>query len=242
MSIWYIFAYAMLPVIGNVIGGILAEGVKAPGWVVGAALHAAAGIAIALVSIDLMPRILGAIPTWALVLAFLGGALATVLLANMVSRFTGGEATKGNRKAWMVYVAVGADLVSDGLVTGVGAAIGTSLGFLIAASQSVANIPGGFAAAANLRLYDIPRWQRLSVSIAMGIPVILSTLIGYWLLGGASEFTQNLALAFIVGVLLLATVEDILPQGDAPAPHRWISTAAFSAGFCVFAILSRSLS
>jgi ZIP family zinc transporter len=47
-----------------------------------------------------------------------------------------------------------------------------------------------------------------------------------------------MAICIIAGVLLLATVEDVLPQGDKPEPHRWISTSAFSLGFAGFALLA----
>ena len=49
---------------------------------------------------------------------------------------------------------------------------------------------------------------------------------------------QDSALAFIVGILLLATVEDVLPQGDKPEPARWIITGAFAGGFSLMALLS----
>ena len=59
-----VLALALLPAGGNIIGSLLAESVHPPKWLVGAALHAAAGIAIALVSIDLMPRILAETAVW----------------------------------------------------------------------------------------------------------------------------------------------------------------------------------
>jgi hypothetical protein len=37
---------------------------------------------------------------------------------------------------------------------------------------------------------------------------------------------------------LLATVEDMLLEADAPRPPRWISTTAFAGGFAAFALLS----
>jgi hypothetical protein len=51
-----ILATALPPASGNVIGSLLAESMRTPRWLIGAALHAAAGIAIAVVSIDFMPR------------------------------------------------------------------------------------------------------------------------------------------------------------------------------------------
>ncbi|KUO56396.1 MAG: hypothetical protein APF80_13685 [Alphaproteobacteria bacterium BRH_c36] len=233
-----VLGYSLLPVAGNLIGSAMAEGVRTPGWVRGASLHAAAGIAIALVAMDLVPRALGALETWALVVAFICGAVASVLIARGIKWLQGSRSDVG---AWMVYAAVGADLVSDGLMTGAGSAVGSSLGFLLAASQSVANIPGGFAAAASLRENNIPRMQRIAVSVGMVVPVSVSAMLGLWLLGDADVFYQKSALMVIVGVLLLATVEDVIPEGDAPEPKRWISSTAFAAGFVIFALLSAGM-
>jgi len=216
----------------------MAEGIHTPGWVRGASLHAAAGIAIALVAMDLVPRALGALDMWAIVVAFICGAVASVLIARGIKWFQGSRSDVG---PWMIYAAVGADLVSDGLMTGAGSAVGSSLGFLLAASQSVANIPGGFAAAASLRENNVPRMQRIAVSVGLVVPVGISAALGFWLLGGADPFYQKSALMVIVGVLLLTTVEDIIPEGDAPEPKRWISSTAFASGFVIFALLSAGM-
>src|SRR5690606_12671199 len=121
-----------------------------PRWLVGAALHAAAGIAIALVSIDLMPRILAATPIGIIILAFLAGAAISVFLARSV-RALQQQAGEGDAGAWLVQLAILTDITIDGLMTGAGAGIAAGLGLLLALSQVVANIPGGFASAANFR-------------------------------------------------------------------------------------------
>ena len=232
-----VLIFAVLPVVGNLIGGSLAESLHPPKWVVGASLHATAGIAIALVSIDLMPRILLSSPMWLIILSFLAGAFVSVLLARGGSRTMQVSEAAGTGP-WMVYMSVAVDLVCDGLMVGAGTAVQNELGLLIAASQSVANIPGGFAAVATFRHEGMPRLRRLAMAAALFIPVLASAAIGYLMLRGAGVIVQNSALAFIVGILLLATVEDVLPQGDKPEPARWISTGAFAGGFSVMALLS----
>lgn len=230
-----VLALALLPVGGNVIGTLMAESVRTPKWIVGAALHAAAGIAIAVVSIDLMPRILPSTPTWILISAFMVGAAIALFLALLVRRVRGA-------RAWMVSVAVAADLSSDGLMTGVGAAVASGLGFLIAVSQSVANIPGGFAAAASLQQNGVSKRQRLTVAATLAIPAVVTCGLGYWLLRDSSTTTQNAALAAIIGILLVTTVEDVIPEGDAsPRLPRWVSTAALAGGFVGLALLSTYL-
>lgn len=236
-----VLGYALLPAIGNLLGAALAESLRTPRWVIGAALHGAAGIAIALASVDLMPRILAALPTWSMVAGFLLGAGFSLLLwrgARAVREQVGG-ARSG---ALMIYVAIGADLFSDGLITGAGSAVSSGLGLLIGATQTIANIPGGFAATKNLQDGGVPRGRRWLLALLLFLPVLASASIGFWLLGGRSDFVQNAALAFIVGVLLLATIEDMVPEGDRPQPARWVSTLSFAVGFAGLSLASAYVS
>lgn len=232
-----ILAISLLPVAGVVAGCLLAETIKTPKWLIGASLHATAGIAIALVSIDLMPRILTFTPTWIAVIAFLAGAGTSFGLARawVIFREAPGHSSLS---AWMVYVAVVVDLTSDGLMVGTGAAVQSEFGILIAATQSIANIPGGFAAISNFRDDGMQRGRRLALSVMAAIPAVCATLIGYALLYGAGAGLQSAVLAFFVGVLLLTTIEDVIPEADAPRPPRWISTLAFATGFSGLALLS----
>lgn len=235
-SFLLVLGYALLPAFGNLIGAALAESVRTPRWLVGAALHAAAGIAIALVAVDLMPRILENVPMWAIVSGFLLGAGFSLLLWLGVRALRGRFGARG--KALMVYVAIAADLFSDGLLTGAGSAVSGGLGLLIGATQAVANIPGGFASARNLREEGTPRARRWLLGLLLFLPVMASASAGFWLLGGRSAVIQNAALSFIVGVLLLATIEDMIPEGDRPQPARWISTLSFALGFAGLGLVS----
>lgn len=230
-----VLALALLPPAGSLIGSLLAESVRTPRWIVGAALHAAAGAAIGVVSIELMPRILPATPTWIMAVAFLIGATIALALALLARKVKGA----GRGRAWMVCVAVVADLTSDGLMTGVGAAVASGLGFLIALSQSVANVPGGFAATASLQQDDVSGKQRFTVAALLVILAVLSCGLGYWLLRDANPIAQNAALMIIVGLLLVTTIEDVVPEGDASLRlPRWISTTALAFGFVGLALLS----
>jgi ZIP family zinc transporter len=232
-----VLAIALLPAGGNFAGGLLAESLRVPTWVIGAALHAAVGVAIAVISVDLMPRVLAQIPTWLLVTSFVLGAAFSILLARAVKWVRDGLGARGG-SGWMVYAAVAADLLSDGLMTGAGSAVSGGLGLLLGMSQIVANLPGGFAAIANFRDKCVPRRSRLLIAASFALPVLLGASAGYWLLRGASDRLENAVLAFIIGVLLLATVEDMVPQADEPGAARWISTISLAAGFAFFALLS----
>ncbi len=231
-----IMAYACLPAAGSLIGAILAEFARPPRWVIGAALHGAAGIAVALIIVDLMPRVLTGLSVTAMLPAFLAGALASLGLAYGIrGLYRGSRHAVG---AFMVYGAIGADLFADGLVTGAGSAAALSLGLLLAASQLVANIPGGYAAGANLHARVASRRVRLLTATLITLPIFISATGGYFLLREASQAVQSSALAFIIGLLMLTTIEDMVAEGDAPRPPRWSSTLAFAAGFVGLALVS----
>jgi zinc transporter, ZIP family len=233
-----VLAISLLPAAGIIIGCVLAEIVRTPKWLIGASLHATAGIAIAVVSIELMPRILVITPIWVVTGAFLAGAAVTVMLSYIGRSPRRSVAGQGTMSAWMVYAAVIVDLVSDGLMVGAGAAVQTGFGVLIAATQAVANIPGGFAATSNFRDDGIPRARRLVLALSAVPPALLAAVIGFAVLRTMSAETQSAVLAFMVGILLLATVEDVIPEADAPKAPRWISTLAFALGFAALALLS----
>lgn len=234
-----LLGFALLPPLGVLVGALLAESVRTAKWVVGASLHATAGVAIALVSIDIMPRLLGATAMWLIIPAFLVGACISLLLAKAFGSFRHRPARdSASTGAWMVYMAVATDLTSDGLMVGVGSAVGTQLGFLLAATQAIANIPGGFAATSNFRDDGMPRSRRFILIASMAVPALVSVILGYLVLRGAGSYLQSMALAVFMGVLLLATIEDIVPEGDEPEPPRWISTGSFAGGFATFAMLS----
>jgi ZIP family zinc transporter len=234
-----VLVLAMLPAGGNIIGTVLAESMQTPKWVVGAALHAAAGIAIALVSVDLMPRILPRVEIPWLVVAFAVGTAISIVIAWIVRKL-GRSQDNGKAGAWMVQAAVLVDLASDGLMTGAGAGVSFGLGVLLALAQLVANIPGGFAAAANFKHRGIKRAKRYLIAALVPLPVFVTASLGFWVLKDTDPGIQHAVLAVMVGVLLLTTVEETLPEADAPRPPRWISTSAFAAGFVGLVVLSTS--
>ena len=231
---------ALLPASGSIAGSLLAELWRTPKWLVGAALHMATGVAIGLVSIEFMPRTLATTPMWLIAMMFSAGAAISVMLGWTVLWFREDQARTGAGK-WKVFATTGADLFSDGLMTGATFAVSSDLGLLLAFSQVVANIPGGFATAANFRQRGLERKWRLLAAASYAAPPLVGAIGGFMLLRGADEAAQGAALALVAGVLLVTTVEELVPQADRPGTLRWISTTAFVLGFVFIALLSAYL-
>ncbi len=228
---------ALLPVAGSVGGAILAELWEIPTWLIGAALHMAMGVAIGLVSIEFMPRSLDTTPVALMAVLFTIGAAISVLLSRAIVWLRGDAGAKGAGK-WQVYSTTAADLLSDGLMTGATFAVSSGLGLLLAFSQVVANLPGGFATAANFRHRNLARKWRLLAAASYLLPAVAGAAAGYLLLRGSGEAAQNSLLALIAGILLVTTVEELVPEADRPGTRRWVSTSGFVLGFVFIALLA----
>ncbi|WP_239805742.1 hypothetical protein [Croceicoccus hydrothermalis] len=227
-----VLALALLPSIGNLLGVGLAEWRKPPEWLVGGALHAAAGIATAVAAIELIPRAQDRIDTWILAGAILMGAVGSACIAKGTRSIRRRMSnTAGRATTWGAYAAVGVDLVTDGLMTGGGGAVAAELGLLLALSQVIGNLPGGFAIAANFRSANIGRARRWKALAIYPFLPVLGAFVGYMVLADAGPVLTGFVLAAFAGLLLTATIEDIVPEADQPHARRRISSTAFAMGF-----------
>lgn len=232
-----LLALALLPAAGMLGGAVAAEWWRLSRHAMGAVLHAAVGIAAAVVSVELMPRVLDDIAAWQLVAGFAVGAAASGAMAKGVRRAVRGLGLGGSGP-WKVYLVSAVDLFGDGLMVGIGSAVSGGLGLVLGLSQVVANLPGGFVAIAHLRDRGLSRPVRLGATASLFVPVFAGAAVGFWLLRGEPVPLQNTALAFVAGLLLVATVEDLVPEADEPRTRRWITTAAFTVGFAFFALVA----
>lgn len=234
-----ILLLALLPAIGSIAGCAIAEW-RQPGPVMrGAALHTAAGIATAVAAIELIPRAEARIPVWMVGLAVLVGAVASIGLFRLTGAISKSISNKdASASLWSIYAVVALDLLIDGLMTGSGGAVASELGFLLATSQVIANLPGGFASTANFRQAGIPRKRRFLLALAFPTTPVIGAAAGFLLLRDAAPQSVGFILAFLAGLLLLATVEDLLPEADVPGAPRRVSSPAYAGGFVLLMLMS----
>lgn len=232
---------SLLPALGALLGLSLAEWRRPPPWLTGSALHMAAGIATGVAAIELIPRALARAPEpWLLAAGVLAGSGVSLLLAKIAKRLRDDDA-KGGSTLWGAYAAIAIDLFSDGLMTGGGATVAQSLGVLLAASQVVGNLPGGFAITANLRRAGVVPRTRMLAALTYPAAPLLGALGGYLVLDEAGDFLTAIVLALFAGLLLTATIEDLVPEADEPGASRSLSSPAFAIGFVLLFLMSAYL-
>ena len=227
---------SLLPVAGNLTGGLLAEYATLTDRWLNRALHAAAGVVVAVVAIEIMPRALPVVPGWQIAAAFTAGGLAYLALEYLLERRTGDRT-----RMWMIYLAVATDLLGDGLMIGAGGALSAGLGLTLAVGQVMADIPEGFAAIFNFRANDVPRRRRLLLSALYVLPALLGAAVAYLTLRGRPETVQLTVLAGTAGLFTVAVFEDMIHEAHEAAEDTRLSTLAMILGFAAFTLVSAGL-
>ena len=240
-SIWMVLLLSLLPGAGNFIGGMLAEFGKTSQQRLNWALHAASGIVIAIVAIELIPEALNSLAGWWIALAFAAGGCTYVLVEWGIERIQRKNQNKNRTGMWMIYIAVAIDLISDGLMIGTGSAVSSSLAVVLAAGQVMADLPEGYAAVANFRDKNVPRKRRILLSASFFLFVIGAALGSYFLLRTAPEPAKLGALVFVAGLLTVAAVEDMMKEAHEAHEDSRRSILAFIGGFTLFTLVSAGM-
>ncbi len=229
---------AALPALANFLGGGLAEVFRVSGGALSLSLHLAAGIVLAVVGLELMPKALQASPPWVPLLAFVAGGVVFIGLDRSVgyvqARLGGGEQQKG---ALAIFGGVSMDLFSDGVMIGTGTVLNPALGLLLALGQMPADVPEGFAAVATMRNAGIERRNRLLLAAAFAIPILLGAALGYLALRQAPEILTLSVLALTGGALTAVVVEEMVSEAHEGDTSQ-LGPVFLTAGFSLFAAIS----
>ena len=241
-----VLALIALPIVGNWLGGGLAELLPVSERTLSLALHAAAGIVIAVVGLELMPEALEASPAWVPIVAFTLGALFFLALDKGVDRLqdamsaSEGDSDGSGEEAsnpLAIYAGTSLDLFSDGVMIGTGALVDPALGLLLALGQMPADLPEGFATIATLRSAQVARAKRVLLTAGLALPVLVGATLGYFALRDASELVTLSVLALTGGALLSVVIEEIVPQAHRGAESK-LATVFLVGGFAIFATIS----
>jgi ZIP family zinc transporter len=229
---------ALLPGAGNFLGGVAAEIRQPSARFLNWALHSAAGIVIAIVTIELMPKAVSTLAGWWIALAFAAGGGAYLMLESFVHHLQGDAQ---HDRMWMIYATVAVDLTSDGFMLGSGSAVSSSLAIVLAAGQVLADVPEGYATVANFRDKNVPRGRRMLLAASFFLYVVGAATLSYFLLRGAPQPLKLGALVFVAGLLTVAAIEDMLEEAHATSTDSRWSVFAFIGGFTLFTLVSTGL-
>ena len=243
-----VLALLALPAVGNWAGGALAELVPVSRRTLSLALHAAAGIVLAVVGLELVPEALKATPAWVPILAYVAGGLFFLAVDAVIERMgstaaaPGAPGNQNNESAGggnplVIYAGTGLDLFSDGVMIGTATVINPALGFLLALGQTPADVPEGFATIATLRRAGFARGRRVLFTLGLAVPLLVGGTIGYFALRDAPELVRLSVLALTGGALTAVVIEEVVPEAHKGGDSR-LATMFLVGGFALFAAIS----
>lgn len=242
-SLLLVAGLAMLPAIGNFAGAISAEFVRPSPKKLSCALHAAAGIVIAMVGIELLPEALDNISGWWVAAAFGTGGIIYLVVQAGIERATQrkGDSGSASTSMWMIYFAVLTDLVSDGLMIGTGGTVSMGFALVLALGQVLADFPEGYATTAEFRDKGISRLKRLGLSALFLIPVELAAVGSFLALRSAPQQISSICLVILAGILTVTALEDMLKEAHEKREDSRSMVLAFIGGFVLFTAVSAGL-
>jgi len=194
--------------------------------------HFAAGVVLAALAVELLPEI-GREHAPGLVLAgaFALGSLFMYGLKLWTLRMARAATLAGTASGLStgLLLATFIDVATDGFIIGAGFAAGGETGTILALGLAVELLFLGLA----LTSAATSGGKIIAISGALGVTVLVFSLLGNVLLAGASHAVIGGTLAFSVAALLYLVTEELLMEAH-EVEERPISTLVLFGGFLVF--------
>lgn len=193
--------------------------------------HFAAGVVLAALAVEILPEIgREHAPAWVLIGSFTFGGLMMYIMKLWSMRLEEKTEHLGeNAFNYGLIAATFIDVAVDGFIIGAGFAAGGNTGLILALGLSVELLFLGLSLVSN----TIKGWRVVFMSVALAGVVLLCTLLGNYLLSGASTSVISAILAFGVAALLYLVTDELLVEAhtieEKPSSTLWLF-----AGFLVF--------
>ncbi|MDD5406726.1 MAG: hypothetical protein PHE73_07325 [Sulfurovaceae bacterium] len=191
--------------------------------------HFAAGVILAALAVEILPEIgREHAHWWVLVSSFaIGGILMYIMKLWTMGLEAKNEHGKGLN--YGLIAAVFMDVSVDGFLIGAGFAANGETGLVLALGLSVELLFLGLSLISDV----IKGWRVVMMSVLLALTVLAFSLLGYYLLAGASVDIISAILSFGVAALLYLVTDELLVEAhiieEKPSSTLWLFT-----GFLIF--------
>lgn len=229
------------PVVAAAAGSAVAA-LRRPGpKLTSAVQHLAAGVVVAAVAGEVLPDLRHQGHLVVVVAGFAVGVAIVLALGAYSRRMEAGTAkaaTTGSGALPLgLLVAVGIDLLIDGLLVGLGVTLGSGQGIILTVALTLEILFLGLAVTTELLNLGLPRLKAATVSGCLGLATAVGAIVGAAALGGASATVLAGVLAFGAAALLYLVVEELLVEAHEQADTP-VLTAMFFLGFIALYVLA----
>ena len=194
--------------------------------------HFAAGVVLAALAVELLPEIerehapaLVLAGSFALGSLFMYGLKLWTLKMEHKAELAGTATGLGTGLLLATFI----DVATDGFIIGAGFAAGGETGTILALGLSVELLFLGLA----LTSGATKGWRIIGISGALGVTVLVFSILGNVMLAGASHALIGGTLAFSAAALLYLVTEELLMEAH-EVEEKPISTLVLFSGFLAF--------
>lgn len=193
--------------------------------------HFAAGVVLAALAVEVLPEIgREHAPIGVVIGSFAVGGILMYVMKLWSMRLESHENHSGEESFnYGLIAATFIDVAVDGFIIGAGFAAGGNTGFILALGLSVELLFLGLSLVSN----TIKGWRVAMMTVALSGVVLSCTLLGNYLLAGASVSVISAILAFGVAALLYLVTDELLIEAHA-IEEKPSSTLWLFAGFLIF--------
>jgi zinc transporter, ZIP family len=237
-----LLSYMLAPIAALLVGALVAA-FRPPGPRLRSYTHhLAAGVVFAALTTEILPEMMaGKQNALDVILGFSAG----VVLMLLIRHFTEGDAatpdkTDGDTRPASMMAAVGIDLLVDGLLLGIGFAVGVQAGTLITVALTTETFFVGLATAAARRSRQGSRLHTFWITSALVLPFAGGALLGLTLLSGLQGHGLEILLSFAAAALLYLVTKELLTEAH-EVPETPLSTAMFFVGFLALFLIKLAM-
>ncbi|MBO2033865.1 transporter [Siccationidurans ginsengisoli] len=210
-----------------------------------AILHFAAGVIFSVVAVELLPDIVQRHAPYEVGLGFGLGVAVMMGLRYLTQRLEQRDAATPETTTaspataalpWGLLVAIGIDILIDGLLLGIGFSAGAKEGTLLAIALTIELLSLGLATAVELRQGGHGKGRAVAIVAGLSLLLLAGAGIGTTVLRGASGNLLEIVLSFGLAALLFLVTEELLTEAHEETETPLL-TLAFFVGFLLFLLL-----
>lgn len=231
--LWFL-PYALIPALALALSGLV-PAIRRPGPLAKSSLqHFAAGVVFSVAAVEFLPEVRYDLSPIPLAVSFLAGVAFMLGTKRFTERFEAGAGEPNGTLGFLV--AVGVDLVLDGLLLGIGFSVGQKQGLLLSLALALEGLTMGLSISGFL--LDAGRTRIGAVLQTAGLALLLltSAVLGETLLHRLGQPILAMVLSFGLAALLYLVTEELLVEAHEEEDTA-VSSAMFFVGFLVFLVL-----
>lgn len=233
-----ILIYALIPVLSILVGGVVGLFTKTSGAFRSSVLHFAGGVVFSVVAVELLPDIIKNHKPIEVGIGFSLGVGVMLLIkyfAEKLERKSEGNKSE-NALPMGLLLALGIDLLIDGLLLGVGFAAGNTEGILLSVALALETFSLGLAVVLACIDAKLSKQKNIIILLALGGTFFVGAIVGITLLSGLSQEWLELVLSFGLAALLFLVTEELLTEAH-EEEETLFQTSMFFLGFLIFLLI-----